>query len=73
MAGNRPAHRVGRGSLSGRWSPRGDGAPNLAGAVTIERALPASAKLWLTGWTKIIPGDEFVSLFVEIADGRPRR
>ena len=75
MAGNCQAQRVGRGSQSGRWSPRGDGAPNLTGSVTIERALPASRKIWLTGWTKTIPGGEFVSLFVEIADkrGRPRR
>jgi hypothetical protein len=74
MACNRPAQRVGRGSLSGRWRPRGDGAPNLTGAVSIERALPAGTKLWLTGWTKTITGGDVVSLLVEIADknGRPR-
>jgi hypothetical protein len=68
------AHRP-RQPRRSRWSPRGDGAPNLTGAVTIERALPANTRLWLTGWTKTIPGGEVVSLLVEIADkgGRPRQ
>ena len=69
------AELVGRGSLTGRWQPRPGTCPNIRGGITIERALPAGSKLWLTGWTKTIAGGEFVSLVVEIAekDGRPRR
>ena len=67
--------RVGRGSLTGRWESRPGGRPNIRGGITIERALPAKTKLWLTGWTKTIAGGQFVSLLVEIADGsgRPNR
>jgi hypothetical protein len=67
--------RVGRGSLTGRWKPRPGSGPNIRGGITIERDLPANTRLWLTGWTKAIPGGEIVSLLVEIAekDGRPRR
>ena len=66
---------VGQGSLTGRWNPRPEGCPNIRGGITIERALPAKTKLWLTGWTKTIAGGQFVSLVVEIADegGRPNR
>lgn len=48
---------------------------NIRGGITIERDLPANTRLWLTGWTKAIPGGEVVSLLVEIANkaGRPRR
>lgn len=69
------AERAGRGSLSGRWAPTSDAFPNMRGAITVERDLPAGTRLWLTGWTKTIAGGEFVSLLVEIADkgGRPRR
>jgi len=61
--------RVARGSLSGRWSPRGDGAPNLTGAVTIERDLPKGTKLWLSAWTRAATGcDEFLSTFTRARD-----
>jgi hypothetical protein len=69
------AERVGRGSLTGRWDPRPGACPNIRGGITIERDLPAKAKLWQTGWTKTIAGGEFVSILIEIADesGRPSR
>jgi hypothetical protein len=69
------AERVGRGLLTGRWKPRPANCPNIRGGITIERDLPANTRLWLTGWTKSIPGGEVVSLLVEIADkgGRPRQ
>jgi len=69
------ADRVGKGSLTGRWKPGPGACPNIRGGVTIERDLPANTRLWLTGWTKTIPGGEVVSLLVEIANkaGRPRR
>jgi hypothetical protein len=68
-------NRVGRGTLTGRWKPRPGSSPNIRGGITIERDLPANTRLWLTGWTKTIPGGEVVSLLVEIANkaGRPRR
>jgi hypothetical protein len=49
--------------------------PEHPRGITLERALPAKTKLWLTGWTKTIAGGQFVSLLVEIADecGRPSR
>jgi hypothetical protein len=50
------AERVGKGSLTGRWKPRTGNCPNIRGGVTIERDLPANTRLWLTGWTKTIPG-----------------
>ena len=67
------AERVGRGSLTGRWEPRPRACPNIHGGITIERDVPAGAQLWLTGWTKVIAGGEFVSILVEIAikGGRP--
>jgi hypothetical protein len=69
------AERAGRGSLTGRWESRPGSCPNIRGGITIERDLPANTRLWLTGWTNTIPGGEFVSLLVEIADkrGRPRQ
>jgi hypothetical protein len=69
------AERAGKGSLTGRWKPRPGNCPNIRGGFTIERDLPANTRLWLTGWTKTIPGGEVVSLLVEIANeaGRPRR
>jgi hypothetical protein len=69
------AERVGKGSLSGRWQARPRACPNIRGGITIERDLPANTRLWLTGWTKTIPGGDVVSLLVEIANkaGRPRR
>jgi hypothetical protein len=68
-------NRVGRGSLTGRWKRRPGSCPNIRGGITIERGLPANTRLWLTGWTKAIPGGDVVSLLVEIANkaGRPRR
>jgi hypothetical protein len=66
--------RAGRGSLSGRWSPRGDRWPNLRGAITLERDLPAGSKLWLNGWTRQDgAGGEFVSLSAEVAQGGQRK
>ena len=67
--------RVGRGSLTGRWESQPGACPNIRGGITLERALPAKTKLWLTGWNKRIAGGQFVSLVVEIADerGRPTR
>lgn len=67
--------RVGRGTLTGKWKPRPGSSPNIRGGITIERDLPANARLWLTGWTKTIPGGDVVCLLVEIANkaGRPRR
>jgi hypothetical protein len=69
------AERVGRGSRTGRRDPRPGACPNIRGGITIERDLPAKAKLWQTGWTKTIAGGEFVSILIEIADesGRPSR
>ena len=67
------AERVGRGSLTGRWQPRPGACPNIRGGITIERDLPAGTQLWLTGWTKIIAGGEFVSILVETADQGGRR
>jgi hypothetical protein len=68
---------VGRGSLSGRWAPRDDRAPNLRGAIVIEEPLPAGTKLWLSGWTKkVVAGEgsaEFISLAADIAIGGPRK
>jgi hypothetical protein len=46
---------------------------NIRGRITIERDLPANTRLWLTGWTKTIPGGEVVSLLVEIANKAGRR
>jgi hypothetical protein len=68
-------NRVGQGSLTGRWKPRPGSCPNIRGGIMIECDLPANTRLWLTGWTKSIPGGEVVSLLVEIANkaGRPRR
>ena len=68
-------NRVGRGTLSGQWQPWPGACPNIRGGITIERDLPASTRLWLTGWTKMIAGGEIVSLLVEIANkaGRPRQ
>ncbi len=65
--------RVARGSLSGRWSPRGDGAPNLTGAITIKRDLPAGTKLWPGAWTRSAAGsDEFLSMVAKVANSSPR-
>ena len=68
-------NRAGRGTLTGRWKTRPGFSPNIRGGITIERDLPANTRLWLTGWTKAIPGGEIVSLLVEIADknGRSRQ
>ena len=66
-------NRVGQGSLTGRWKPRSGACPNIRGGITIERDLPANTRLWLTGWTKTIPGGEVVSLLVEIANKAGRR
>ena len=55
------AERVGRGTLTGTWKPRQGFCPNIRGGITIERDLPANTKLWLTGWTKTVPGGEVVS------------
>lgn len=65
--------RAARGSLGGRWTPRADRRPNLTGAITLEQALPAGTKLWLSGWTRSAVGEEFVSLVVEVASGGPRK
>jgi hypothetical protein len=69
------AERVGRGLLTGRWKLRPEACPNIRGGIIIERDLPANTRLWLTGWTRTIPGVDVVSLLMEIADqgGRPRR
>jgi hypothetical protein len=69
------ANHVGKGSLTGRWEPRPGACPNIRGGITIEHALPAGTKLWLTGWTKLIIEGEIVSILLEIADkdGRPER
>jgi hypothetical protein len=68
-------NRAGRGTLTGKWKSLPGSRPNIRGGITIERDLPANTRLWLTGWTKAIPGGEVVSLLVEIANkaGRPRR
>ena len=73
-AGARQVRRVGKGSLTGSWKSRPGACPNIRGGITIERALPAGSKLWLTGWTTTIAGGEVVSILVEAADegGRPR-
>lgn len=73
MTGAVQKTRAGRGSLSGAWGARLDGRPNLSGAITLERALPAGSKLWLHGWTRSAAGcEEFVSLVVTVAVGGPR-
>ena len=61
------AERVGRGSLTGKWKPRLGGA-NIRGGIMLERDVPGNTTLWLTGWTKAIPGGEVVWVLVEIAD-----
>jgi len=70
---NEKVGRVGRGSLTRRWGPRPGGRPNIRDGITIERDLPASTRLWLTGWTKTIAGGELVSVMVEIAVEGGRR
>jgi hypothetical protein len=68
------ATRAGRGSMAGHWASRSDARPNLTGALTLETALPAGARLWLSGWTQVHPvAGEFVSLVVEVANGGPRK
>ena len=69
------AKRVGKGTLTGQWQPRPGACPNIRGGITIEQALKAGTKLWLTGWTKTIAGGQVVLLLVEIADknGRPHQ
>ena len=46
---NEKLGRVGRGSLTGRWEPGPGAGPNIRGGITLERALRAKTKLWLTG------------------------
>ena len=66
--------RAGRGSLAGRWTARGDGHPNLRGAITLDCDLKAGSKLWLAGWTRSAAGcEEFVALVVSVASGGPRK
>lgn len=65
--------RAARGSLSGAWLARNDRRPNLRGAITVERDLPAGTRLWLSGWTKAARGAEFISLSAEIATNGGRR
>jgi hypothetical protein len=50
------------------WEPRPGACLNIRGGITIERNISAKTKLWLTGWTKTIAGNQFVSLLLEIAD-----
>jgi hypothetical protein len=70
-----PRHGQGSASFAeGRWQAHLDQTPNLRGAVTIERDLPAGTRLWLSGWTKTVIGGEFGSFALEIAGkgGRAR-
>jgi len=68
--------RAARGSLSGRWQARTDGSPNIRGGLTLEQALPAGAKLWVSGWTKRLggpySGDEHVVIEARLAVRGPR-
>jgi hypothetical protein len=71
-----PSIRAARGSLTGRWTARADSLPNLRGAITLERDLPAGSKLWLSGWTRTIGGPygaEYLSISATVAEGRPRK
>lgn len=76
MASSRTAARVARGSLQGRWRARDDGSPNLRGSLVLETAMPAGARLWVSGWTKTIGGHygaEFVSLSATVTKPRGRQ
>jgi hypothetical protein len=70
----RTAIRVGRGSLTGRLSPRDDNRPGLRGAITVEcdLALKAGRHLHLVGWVRTEPvsGAAFVSIIVEQDEGK---
>jgi hypothetical protein len=60
MSGAVERNHGGPSSLSGRWSPRADGEPNVTGAIVIEHDLQAGSKLWLSGWTRTAAGcDEY--------------
>jgi len=71
------SERAARGSLYGRWAARGDGKPNMLGAITIERDLPAGSKLWLRGSTRqaggAYSGIEFISIEATLATRGPRK
>ncbi len=61
------ADRAARGSLTGHWSPRTGGRPNLRGVLTLEQDAPAGTTLHLSGWTREAGGVEFVSLSATVA------
>jgi hypothetical protein len=66
--------RAAIGSIAGSSAPRADNRPNMRGALTIERDLPAGTKLWLVAWSKQIAGADFISISAEIAgNGGPRK
>lgn len=66
--------RIARGSLTGALAPRGDAAPGLRGAVTIERdvTLRAGEHVHLVGWIRDAAGVPFVSIVVEQGEGGGR-
>ena len=73
----RDNRRAARGSLTGRFTRRDDGLPNLRGAITIEVDLKAGSKLWVRGTTRSLNGpyggDWAIELAGEVAHRGPRR
>lgn len=60
------------GSIAGSSAPRADNGPNMRGALTIERDLPAGTKLWLVAWSKENP-TPWISISAEVAVGGRRK
>ena len=54
--------RAARGSLSGSIEPRQDCAPNMRGALTLERDMRAGERLRLAAWTRAAGGARFLSI-----------
>jgi hypothetical protein len=55
------------GSIAGSSAPQADNRPNMRGAMTLERDLPAGTRLWLSAWSKKIVGAPWISISAEIA------
>ena len=71
--GTKAVIRAAIGSISGSSAPRADNRPNMRGALTVERDLPAGTKLWLAAWSKQISGASYISISAEVAVGGPRK
>jgi hypothetical protein len=67
-------NRAAIGSIAGSSAARADTRPNMRGALTLERDLPAGTRLWLAAWSKQIAGADFISISAEVAgSGGPRK